>query len=349
MRSRLPNTQAGFLPSKKSQKVSEERIAKINELYENIKRGHRDSVVSNNSTSVASQEQGADNCIPISTLEYRLPRASHTGQLKVKRENDTISPFRANQTSTPSASKPLLHGFQASGHYFGTGNDSCDGDDDDEDYEAELRFTPKLKSRRSLITMRRVSNSEEDQTNDSFGDFAGSDRSNKSVRKLSRISSLRKTLGDPLPLPYVSKDPFSSSTSTPNESLSTASSVENKRKLMEKKWRNLIAKDKERIEKRFSNLRQQASPVSQEVYRDESIPLIPTAGSEAERGDAISELSRELIRNGEKLDNIISLLTQKDTPNVATTRPRGMSRETQFWTICIIILILCNYYVYHYF
>lgn len=340
MRPRPLNAQASYLPSKKSQRASEERIAKINELYENIKREHRDSVVSNNSTSVGSQDQGVDNCIPINNLEFKLPKANHIEQHKVKTENDTISPFRTDQTSTPTASRRVLNGLHP--HVESSFDSRGDEEDDDDDLEAELRFTPKLKSRRSLITMRRMSTSEAERTIDSDESVAGPLRSEMKVRKPSRISSLRKTLGDPLPLPYVSKDHSTNDTPSSKDPLLTRESVENKRRSMERKWRDLIARDKKLIEKRFADLRQQSAS------GDTSQPSISITPEE-QQDSTLSDLNKEVLRNREKLDYIINLLSDRPGPDRTPAISRNISREAQFWTVCIIVLILCNIYVYHYF
>lgn len=343
MRSRPFNTQASYLPSKKSQRVSEERIARINELYESIKRDHRDSVVSNNSTSVASQEAGADDCIPINNLEIRLPKATHIDQPKVKRENEAISPFQTGQTSTPSISRRIGSEFRAN---ESQAESSYNDDDDDDDLEAELRFTPKLKSRRSLLTMRRLSNSVGD-TNDSYESVARSMRSGR-TRRPSRISSLRKTLGEPLPLPYVSKDNSMDLTRSSDDPILAKKSLENRRRLMEGKWRTLIARDKELIEKRFANLRRDASPDNKTISGDDSLPSVSTA-PERHEDSAILQLNKEILRNREKLEDIIKLLSRRPAADTGPESSNSVSRETQFWIICIIVLILCNIYVYHYF
>ncbi|QLL32557.1 hypothetical protein HG536_0D00790 [Torulaspora globosa] len=347
MRSRPLNTQASYLPSKKSQRVSEERIARINELYENIKRDHRDSVVSNNSTSVGSQEAGVDDCIPINNLELRLPKVNHIDQPNVKRENETISPFQTEQTSTPSVSRHIAKEFRASESHVESSYER-DDDDDDDDLEAELRFTPKLKSRRSLLTMRRLSSSVGDRTNESFESVARPMHSGGRIRRAGRISSLRKTLGEPLPLPYVSKDNSADLTRSSNDPSLAKKSLESRRRLMEGKWRTLIARDKELIEKRFANLRQETSSDNKAIPANDSLPSISTTPERQQEG-GILELSKEIQRNGEKLDDIIKLLSQRPAADTVPASPNSVSRETLFWTICIIVLILCNIYVYHYF
>ncbi|QLQ79433.1 hypothetical protein HG537_0C00800 [Torulaspora globosa] len=338
MRSRPLNTQ--YLPSKKSQRVSEERIARINELYENIKRDHRDSVVSNNSTSVASQEAG-DDCIPIDNLELRLPKSNNIDQSKLKRDNETISPFQTGRTSTPMVSRHLTNEFRANESHV-----ESSYDDDDDDLEAELRFTPKLKSRRSLLTMRRLSNSAE--ANDSYESVVRSMRSDGRKRRPSRISSLRKTLGEPLPLPYVSKDNSVDLTRGSDDPFPAKKSLENRRGLMEGKWRTLIARDKELIEKRFANLRREASSDDKTISGGDSLPSVSIA-PERQQDDALLELNKEILRNREKLDDIIKLLSQRPATDTVLASSNNVSRETQFWIICIIVLILCNIYVYHYF
>lgn len=334
MHSRLPNAPASYLPTKKSQQASEARIAKINELYESIKKKHQDSVVSNNSTSVASDEQEADNCIQVNGLDYRLPSVSHTEEPSVTvKEEDAMNVFRLNQTPTPPERLQRL-GSENNHRAF-------EEEDDEDDYEAELRFTPKFKSRRSLITMKQSS---------SLQKKVHPVVPNK-VRRPSRVSSLRKALGDPLPLPYVGKRKLSNGIDPGlgfNNSL-TNGTINKNRQMMERKWKKLISQDRDLIEKRFAEIRQRSSQNNPDISFNDALPppvSVSTAGQQ--NVNSLSELNKEIIANREKLDHIIGLLSHQQNVATRTIKLQRPSREVQHWTICIIVLIICNLYVYYY-
>lgn len=334
MNPRLSKAPASYLPSKKSQRASEARIAKINELYESMKKKHHDSVVSNNSTSVASDGQEGDNCVQINGLDYRLPYVNHGDEPSViVKEEDTMNVFRLNQTPTPPG--PQLVRASADKPF--------DEDDDDDDYQAELRFTPKFKSRGSLLTMKRSKNSDDEAR------FIPVDASHNVGRRPSRVFSLRKALGDPLPLPYMNKRKISNNSSLGYSSSLPKGTISKNKQLLEKKWKNLIAQDKILIEKRFAELRQRPSPGNYSSISNETIPPVSVSTPDRQNDDGWSKLSRDISENKEKLDYIITLLSQQQKVTTKTIKIHRPSREVQLWTICIIVLIISNLYVYHYF
>lgn len=359
---RHSSTSARYLPTKKSLLFSQSRIAKINQLYEHKKREDRDSVVSNNSTSVISDEQEADNCIPISGLTYGLHNNYHVDEPTetVKQENG-INPFRTGSTrksltpSPPHSPTVVING----NHWKKTGYSSekddvhIDDDDGDEDYEAELRFTPKLKSRNSLITMRIPSGTEKEAEKlDNNENLERLRRAPQHIRKTSRTLSLRKTLGDPLPLPYIKSEHSPENSiisSSGNNSILTPDALNKKRQDMETKWRKLISQDRSIVENRFQELRNNILPTAGSVRANELLPPMSSSTIQGEtiNSTSLSKLNEEIITNRKKLDHIIDLLNQKNHV------PKSMGtdfypNESIRWTICIIVLIICNIYVYSY-
>lgn len=360
MDSRQSSTPARYLPTKKSQLASQSRIAKINQLYEHKKREHRDSVVSNNSTSVISDEQEADNCIPISGLTYRLHNNYHVDEptATVKQENG-INPFRTSRTRVSSTPSPphspeviISHNHWKKEEYFSEKDDIHTDDDGDEDYEAELRFTPRLKSRNSLITMRIPSNTQKESENiEDDENLERLRRAPQHIRKTSRTLSLRKTLGDPLPLPYIKSEPSPENSiisSSGNNSILTPNALNKKRQDMETKWRKLISQDKSIVENRFQELRNNILPRTGSVQAKEPLPSMSASTIQLENPTSLSKLNEEIITNRKKLDYIIDLLNQKNHVPSSVGNHLYLNEYVR-WTICIIVLIICNIYVYCYF
>lgn len=329
----LSNTPASYLPSRRSQVASHSRIAKINELYEQKQRQHRDSVVSNNSTSVISD----DNCVPIHGLtSYRIQ-----GQYNIDEPSATVkheelpNAFPTTRTNNR-RQEPVQN----------------DRDNDEEDYEDELKFTPKLKSRRSLLTMRR--NSEQESSSPISNDDEVSPVGNPAtpLSKLrNRKAPLRKSLGNPLPLPYLPKESNSTRTeptTSPSPPTSASSNIDKKRQIMESKWRKLVSQDKTMLESRLKEMRKPTLPKVVPPSKQDSPALLPTPNSPLPQ--SLEELQQEIISNRQRLDEIIQLLNgkQKTSFQFPSLRFHYHWNEVTFWTLCIIMLILCNVYVYYY-
>ncbi|CAR27143.1 hypothetical protein ZYGR_0I04150 [Zygosaccharomyces rouxii] len=332
----LSNTPASYLPSRRSQLVSQNRIAKINELYEQKQRQHQDSVVSNNSTSVVSE----DNCVPIRGLTtYRIQ-----GQYNVDEPSTTVKHEELPSTFATNTTKNL--------------QEQEPEDNTDEDYEDELKFTPKLKSRRSLLTMRKNFEQEANSpiSNDEPSPMEDVSTPLPKVRR--RVGSLRKSLGDPLPLPYLPRDssPIHKERREPvsqSPHLVSPSNVDKKRQIMESKWRKLVSQDKSMLESRLKELRRPSLPTTMPPPRPDSPTLVPQKTSTSLPNpppQSLEELQQEIISNRQRLDEIIVLLNQKQKPSLQFPSLNFHYRwnESTFWTLCIIALILCNFYVYYY-
>lgn len=339
----LSNTPSNYLPSKRSQLVSKNRIAKINELYEQKQRQHQDSVVSNNSTSVVSE----DNCIPI----HGLPNYRAQSQYNVDEPFTTVKHEEVPNTFTINPRN----------------NDKEEEEPEegnDEDYEDELKFTPKLKSRRSLLTMRK--NFEQEINSPISNDESSTMEEEEStpIPKIRRrVGSVRKSLGDPVPLPYLLRDSgLNNKEGTVPISQSpqpvSPSNVDRKRQVMESKWRKLVSQDKSMLESRLKELRKPSLPTTTQSPQPQPRPEPLTIGSQPTKLPTVSsplpqsleEIQQEIISNRQKLDEIIILLNQKKSSPLEFSSLKLHYRwnEFTFWTLCIIILILCNIYVYYY-
>ncbi|QLG74249.1 hypothetical protein HG535_0G01330 [Zygotorulaspora mrakii] len=346
MESHSLNTPAGYLPTKKSQLVSQARIAKINELYKRKNKEHRDSVVSNNSTSVLSNTTNSNDCAPVFGLKYKPNNNGyHLDEPTATVKQEVSEPNLFNFTVPPQQPSP------STSSDVGTSDNRqqklqnrrpvVHNEDDDEDYEAELKFTPRLKSRRSLIISSNLG--------DSDGDFENEmpERLRRPAHGSSsrnRRLSLKKALGDPLPLPYVNKD-FENS-SNGNDTVLTDEAFNEKRRLIEKKWRYLVSPGKRVAESRFKENKEyhdsNNSPFS--IFKSELSASSSNSALATGSHEIMKSLKEEIISNRDKLDRIVDLLNNQN--KIRTTNSNYS--EYSFWIFCIILLIFFNIYVYYY-
>ena len=337
---------SGYLPSKKLQLTSQSRIAKINQLYEQQQRKHRDSVVSNNSTTqLFSYNDGKginedDNCIPISRFQEDIPR-------EIKRER-VSKPFSLPLISSTPPQRNKKKTFM-------TDKETVTAlvDDYEEDYEEELGFTPKLKSRRSIESMRNMKHIDDPVRRVISG------TGNGIQHRISRVQSLRAILGNPLPLPYIKNSNRTiSHQRTISGNIMTLDTIERKRKVMESKWNKLIANDIQEVEEKLNSrkssyMHQERQPSS--VFH--SFNLSEESGSKEssilpQEYVELSQLHEDIISNSDKLDHIITIL--KPNPSESSKTAHIQNKDSRhiidyiLWTICIIILIICNIYVFKY-
>lgn len=221
-------------------------------------------------------------------------------------------------------------------------------DDEEEDYEAELKFTPRLKSRGSLLTMRKNSAQDSPSSSDEAStveNLTQYETPQWRQRNHSHAASLRKTLGDPLPLPYLSNEGQNLQNHEDVSPPGTAT-VDRKRRLMESKWRKLVSQDKLAVENRFKEVRKPSLP-TESIGRPASPTLVSEPAINVPR-KSLEELQQEIVTNRQKLDEIIVLLNQKQKIALPFNLFHYDLNESTLWTICIIMLILCNIYVYYY-
>ncbi|CCE66133.1 hypothetical protein TPHA_0O01660 [Tetrapisispora phaffii CBS 4417] len=215
----------------------------------------------------------------------------------------------------------------------------------DEPYESsesdmdELQYTPKLKSRYNV----RTNNASPSPTEKDSLLFKVKATSKPRVRK---TSSTKVILGDPLPLPY--------DTHRITNNKGDVTTVDGKRKLMESKWRNLMVNSKENVRSKFNEQRSfsEGGKKPKENQRISSVRFMPVANEHT----TLLELKNKLIANGHKLDSIIQALnSQEKKQHLEHTKNIKPSKydykeivNSLLWAICIIILTICNLYVYKY-
>lgn len=240
------------------------------------------------------------------------------------------------------------------------------------------------------------------------------------VRKRN-MNQLRKQLGDPLPLPYthqgankkITKDTLPASnynsrkysTSKTKQLIIkseddymlkplTMERLEEKRKIMANRWKDLLMKDKVRVEEKLKQLKSwdnnnsnslthrrhysfpsdESGLVDLKIHSREHSYVSSIDNNEVNQLDGLDnkslsglsshsvvKLQKDITTNSEKLDLIISLL-QNQTDGINNSTPDNnkimikkketssftssqISFEIIIWTICIIILAICNVYV----
>lgn len=341
----LNSNQRPYIPSYESRLASQSRVAKINQLYAKTKH-HRTSVASNNSTSVASFEDDSivrqdtsGNCHPISLAS--VPQS--VSRKNDRNEDDTVVTIKHEDISNPFHNEIM-------------NNNSDESIASDENYQDELQFTPRLRSRRSIISIRTSSEStplKTEERRNSFEDNFSGDRSNltvyhDSLKKRGKFSELKQILGDPVPLPYLNR--------TNDDTLSKGTGD------VKSRWKRLVSQDKETIEQRLREIRQgyavhtddgiyseetsnesggdkEGSELVEDMQENETHTASINDHIKINTKQQLRELRDTLKGNTERLDQIIRLLGKKQNDR---------RREIVLWTICIIILIICNICVYYY-
>ncbi|CUS22401.1 LAQU0S05e04544g1_1 [Lachancea quebecensis] len=306
------------LPSREYRIASESRIARINELYNRSQRQqkHRDSIISDNSTSVPYIHED-DDC---QQLRYLAPnRVRRTPLAPPDSETIKPAPVKNPFRPKPKDERPFS----------------------EDDVERELQFTPKLRSRNSIVSSRTPSHGTplrrkdpEDIVPDTpvqlplwFAKQAapGYNNTNRVARRRETFKELKQKLGKPLPLGYLS-DPQD------EVAQSSKKTVEERRKrILSSKERDISSHDSRSLS-------------------DESIAIHSPHTSASSRGFIAGDvsatssddgfhhnISEGLKTNSEKLDQIMALLETKE--NTAS------KRECLAWIFCIIVLIALNLYL----
>lgn len=234
------------------------------------------------------------------------------------------------------------------------------------------------------------------------------------------ISQLRKQLGEPLPLPYkVPKEAVPSNNisikkpsikyissirrqslrndlpTTPQVDITplkplTMERLEEKRNIITKRWKDLLIKDRIKVEEKlkelrswdeesqsiasFGHKRQHSSSNSDSASvhnlrkpsreysvldtQRNSYTQLDSLDNISDMSDmSILKLQQEIETNSQKLDRILAVL--EGVSNVKTTSKGATSIRTNFallnisaynllWTMCIITLLVCQFYVWFY-
>ncbi|SCU98251.1 LAMI_0F13740g1_1 [Lachancea mirantina] len=302
-----------YLPSHEARLASESRIAKINEIYHQARRKyqqHRDSVISNSSTSVQDVED-TDHCHPIETIgigdqvldppvkeeTVTIKRQPFESRLEDRLENRLEDRFHDRlETPKSNASSP----FQ-------------------DNYQEELEFTPQLRTKRSILTFRSLGQgTPRNQENRN-----PASRRNLFTRR-ERFQELKKRLGEPVPLEYLNHN----SGSAPTDKLEAFLNRSHDLDLSSVPKSHSELYDVSHTPREVTGATSGSSLAGPSFMNNESM-MAPN------RIQDIDDLVRS---NTDKLDQIMLLLN-----DIARNRHNS---EITFWSICIVILIILNVYVY---
>ncbi|SCV05279.1 LANO_0H03994g1_1 [Lachancea nothofagi CBS 11611] len=318
------------LPSYEHRLASESRVARINELYNKSQKHniHRDSIISDASTSVPDIHNGIyteDNCQPLINLPHNkapdLP-------LPVQQETVTIkpevisNPFRPRLTEVRPRSK--------------------------DEMEKELQFTPKLRSRRSIISSRTPSHGSPPSVDDNHKSRIKPrvlwtyneprtiiKKRGFSDRRRESYKGLKERLGKPLPLGYLS----------PEDQNGEERGTQSQKKDLESRWRRILSsREAETSHKSNTSWQKSRSPSedgSVRLHKSDSGSSLQDFPDEAysleEHEGQILTIHESIRTNTEKLDQIIALLDDH--------KKTDSKREITAWIICIIILVGLNLYM----
>ncbi|SCU93128.1 LAFA_0F14840g1_1 [Lachancea sp. 'fantastica'] len=326
------------LPSYENRLASESRIAKINEIYNrNHKRDtqrHRDSIISDNSTSVVSDIHDGpylQESQPVVDLNYkqqesfekRPPINIAQPDFSTIKPEDGFNPFRPKFTEARPRSR--------------------------DEMEQELHFTPKLRSRRSIIYSRTPSH-EDPAKEEALQFFKTKNRGfsgvgkneSTSTRSRERFKELKARLGKPLPLGYLS-----------SASESKEEDPQSHRKPVESRWKRILSSADKKTD--WSILQDRIrSPSDQGSVRmhvsDSQASLAGLLNDDEDKADEESKASsfvgeggqldsinENLRTNTEKLDQIMTILNDK--------RQHNGKIEVIAWVACIIVLVLLNVFL----
>lgn len=286
--------------SKEARIASENRILQINKLYQDSKKSeniHRDIVVSNNSTSVFHSDSDTetncpsqtceDECLPVVPPAIIMHRSSHK-------------------------KNPQIQLYQESSLNSSQYNNINDADLTSEDSQLnDLHFTPRLKSRRSIIRLSAHSTPI---------------NSGRLTKKRGKLIELKNKLGDPIPLPYLAENQLSMG----NKNFAS-------------RWRSIVSKDTNSIEKRLQEIRDNSASSQSENHSNSNTHesrISRTIQSNTHLSPTLLHQLRDSVdENTKKIDLILNLLRQNKW---------DPGKEILFWSVCIFLLIISNIGVYYY-
>ncbi|CEP64637.1 Kar1p LALA0_S12e03466g [Lachancea lanzarotensis] len=336
------NLNQSHLPSYENRLASESRIARINEIYNRSHKQdsqkHRDSIISDNSTSVVSDLHDGpylQESQPVVDLNYRQQEfldkrptnnieAPEFSTIKLE---DGFNPFRPRFTEVRPRSK--------------------------DEMEQELHFTPKLRSRRSIIFSRTPSNDipvrEEalhlfKNRNRHFSSDIGKNESTTSAKSRESFKELKARLGKPLPLGYLS-----------SSSENHEENPESHKKAVKPRWKRILSSSEKRPD--WTTLQDRIrSPSDHGSIRmhasDSEMSLAGLLGDDEDRAndgaaadpsklvvdeEHFETINENLRTNTEKLDQIMTILDERSQNNGKL--------EAVAWVTCIIILVLLNVFL----
>ncbi|AET40802.1 Kar1p Ecym_6431 [Eremothecium cymbalariae DBVPG len=330
-----------YLPSRESRLMSESRVSKINKLYEDVQRrrhnqvtnhSHRDSVVSNNSTSVVTVDIPSPDDLTMSQEFINRDKSSGFSDI-------TLKPHTLHAIRGVSPTRKYRNNLQSP-----INSDSEMMPEDDE--AADL--TPRLRSRRSIIRLSAESTPYRHSNQQTVyemtqGTNSSANASRVGYRKYNTRTQLRSQLGQPVPLGYIStmsEQPVNDQQTSINENMD-----------LESRLRKIMQKDKATFERRLQQIRQhyyQHPPSSvnedmthsimQNSVTDRNFDTSRQEGSVYDNSES-EKIKNELHKTVEKLEEVLSLLHPT---------PSNYHFEFVMWSGCIIILTICNVYVYYF-
>ncbi|CCD25662.1 Kar1p NDAI_0F03440 [Naumovozyma dairenensis CBS 421] len=292
MNTGIPND---YLPSTEAQKASNERIRKLNKKFLERKLNLSKSDVGTNNTTLTTVSDGSTSVLPDhgndneDDVSIRIKHELHdtNAQLFENRSDETIGSKqrRKNIHLYPGSSlnylsnEPEIRAVQRRGTEK---DDTLRMDDNkgypeetDEDYEADLGYIPIIQDKYRLHPLKSYGSlSQNHQTEDESHLqrqlFRSAEVRN---RTRSRNQSLRKALGDPVPLPYIKKENDSKleqgmhkrrssqeeeleepKTILKKEDIVTTDTLDRKRKHLDMKWQKILANNQPLIENKLKTL-----------------------------------------------------------------------------------------------
>lgn len=328
---------SGFRPSNNSFMLSKSRVSKINKLCDiqkqkdkqQINNTQNDYVVSNSSTSVVTLDS------PTLDDMNKMHALPNRGRSNTYFDANMKLQQLFSSTNNKTAISPTKR--------FNSGLGSPDYSDDApldevEDDEERVDLNPKLRSRSSIIRLSRE-NTPYKRPNKTL-ELGGMKQNSNSLsvkrfdKKRNKKIELRSQLGQPVPLDYIPS-------SVPNNGSLTSYGPE-----LETKLKRIIQRDKSLFESRLQQIRRHFDSDSQKNIESLPTPKSTISGINTTTNKNVfnephtDEFRKELTEQAEKLNEVLQLLRSKsETSNRI---------EASLWMACIIILLLCNVYVYYY-
>ncbi|AMD19424.1 HBR523Cp [Eremothecium sinecaudum] len=329
-----------YVPSKNSRILSENRVSKINKLYEDVQKQrskqqsnhtYGDSVVSNNSTSVVGLESP--------TLEeMNGPGPVVNRRNSISNSDFTIKPqsiFTGKQTRPSPASS---YGYNGDSPDISYGESNFEREQEEDDQN----LMPRLRSKGSIIRMSAENTPYKPVRQFMVGSQAVRVRAQRSAlrqspRKRNTRTQLRSQLGKPVPLDYM-----------PSSGAQYQRSAEDDSASLELRLKRIMEKDRSVFENKLRNIRRHYDEDPSEtqapvMYNKVTANKHGTStdnnvydNAQVNDGDHIRA---ELSKQTQKLDEILMLLRSSSN---------GTHMELLSWVTCIIILLFCNIYVYYY-
>lgn len=377
-----------LFPNTELEEKSRVRVNKLRHLVQSRQKQDNtgDHLTSNNSTAEISNPFINDNRYA-SENNQTVTANTEVSEPEIKNEANSFGLTGSNRNQTFTLQSKFTNKSRSvdKNTFNSTSSPKEMKIDEGSDQDFDTEYVPKLISPSTLYSQFHhdfQKKAEEDQV--LHVKSTGVERTKDWVSSLKTEQLRRGKFGDPLPLPYVNQTYTKSTPKSSNiNNVLTLDRIEEKRNIMKSKWRHLIEQDKELIENKIHELRlfQDEGNVNGGKWRGDSslhyTELEPNSfvgnqsvndidfsrtslqkttnilpNDKMANPVYIGKLQEDIALNTQKLDHIISILER----NKAGTRldsklpfnTPAHIKEITFWTLCIIILLMCNIYVYYY-